>query len=50
MLRRPDKVVNFANIRKSTILLTKITLEKSTEAKRITNYVLECNFYPYFPN
>ena len=50
MLRRPDKVVYFANIRKSTILLTKITLENSTEAKRITNYVLECNFYTYFPN
>ena len=48
LLRKPE-IPKFADSIKSTIMSTKAILKNSIKAKRITNYVLKCNFYFIFP-
>lgn len=42
-------VADFANIIKTTVRLTIITVKNSMNIKRITNYALKCNLCLYLP-
>ena len=46
---RRSRVANFADIIKIASLFIKTTFKDSKKVKRIRNYVLKCNIYPYFP-
>ena len=41
-------VPDFADIIKIATICNKTTSEDSKKAKRIRNYILKCNLYPYF--
>ena len=46
---RRSRVANFADIIKIASLFIKTTFKDSKKVKRVRNYVLKCNIYPYFP-
>ena len=46
---RRSRVANFADIIKIASLFIKTTFKDPKKVKRIRNYVLKCNIYPYFP-
>ena len=47
ILKKPREV-HFANIIKIANKFIKTTFKDSKKVKRIRNYILKCNLYPYF--